>query len=213
MKIVKRSVELINPPTYKDLLTIFNTAARNCYRSESGETNNIESEEKMARFLLKNGHLSTMEHNNIAVKIIADRAFMGQITRHRIASFSIESMRYCNYSLDKFDNQINVIEPYDIQTGYNKNYNKWWKYGCEQAELSYFKLLKQGVKPETARSVLPQCTATSIVMSTNIREWRHILELRCDEHAQPDMRDIMNILLEKLYNLYPAFFADLYEIK
>ena len=93
MEIVKPKVELINPPSYEDVLDTFNHAARNCYKSLNEKTDNKESAEKLARRLISIGHGSPIEMNNITVKFVQDRAFLSQLSRHRLLSLAVESMR------------------------------------------------------------------------------------------------------------------------
>lgn len=203
MEILQNSVEILDTaPSYEDVLMTFNKAARNCYQSETPDNANIESAEKLARGLIKSGHTATLEFNNIPVHFVADRSFMGQITRHRLMSFCIESGRYNNYK-----DGIKVIPPVDMT---NEGY-AFWRAQCLMSEGAYAELIEHGCKPETARSVLPMCLATSIVCSANIREWRHVFELRCDSHSQIDIRTTMLELLGKMYEKYPVFFEDLAE--
>lgn len=207
MEIVKPKVELINPPSYEDVLDTFNHAARNCYKSLNEKTDNKESAEKLARRLISIGHGSPIEMNNITVKFVQDRALLSQLSRHRLLSLAVESMRYCNYSLDKFNNSVNFIVPAGMTSeGYES-----WRASCLVSESAYFDLIERGLKPEIARSVLPMCTATSIIASGNIREWRHVLDLRCDSHAQTDIRNACKELLSMLYSKYEVFFEDLYK--
>lgn len=184
----------------------FNKAARNCYQSETPDNANMESAEKLARGLIKSGHHATLEMNQIPVHIVADRSFLGQLSRHRLMSLCVESARYNNYTKDKF-NGIKVIPPVDMT---NEGY-AFWRAHCLMAEGAYTELIENGCKPETARSVLPMCLATSIVCSANVREWRHVFELRCDSHSQIDIRTTMLELLGKMYEKYPVFFEDLAE--
>ena len=184
----------------------FNKAARNCYQSETPDNDNVESAEKLARGLIKSGHHATLEMNQIPVHFVADRSFLGQLSRHRLLSMCVESARYNNYTKDKF-NGIKVIPPVDMT---NEGY-AFWRAHCLLAEGAYTELIENGCKPETARSVLPMCLATSIVCSANIREWRHIFELRCDSHSQIDIRTIMLELLGMMYEKYTVFFEDLAE--
>jgi len=203
LEILQNSVEILDTaPSYEDVLMTFNKAARNCYQSETPDNANMESAEKLARGLIKSGHLATMEMNSIPVHFVADRSFMGQLTRHRMMSFCIESGRYNNYK-----DGIKVIPPVDMT---NEGY-AFWRAQCLMSEGAYAELIEHGCKPETARSVLPMCLATSIVCSANIREWRHVFELRCDSHSQIDIRTTMLELLGKMYEKYPVFFEDLAE--
>ena len=207
MEIVQNSVEILDTaPSYEDVLMTFNKVARNCYQSETAENSNMESAEKLARGLIKNSHEAMLEFGNIPVHFVADRSFTGQLTRHRMCSFAVESARFNNYTKDKF-NGIKVIPPVDMT---NEGY-AFWRAHCLLAEGAYVELIEKGCKPETARSVLPMCLATSIMCSANIREWRHIFNLRCDPHAQIDIRTVMLELLGKMYEKYPVFFEDLAE--
>jgi thymidylate synthase (FAD) len=133
---------------------------------------------------------------------------MAQLTRHRVASYAIMSQRYVNYSKDKFGNSIDFIEPEGLS---NEAYDNWVG-ACKVAEAAYMVMTKDlGTPAEVARSVLPNCTATSIYMSANIREWRALFSLRCDSHAQRDIRNLMKATLKLMYEQYPVFFGDLYE--
>jgi thymidylate synthase (FAD) len=205
MKIVKRSVEMVNAPKYEELLDTVTRAGHNCYKVETVDTQ--EHKEKFIRGIIKRGHEAVLEFSNIDVHIVADRSFMGQLTRHRLMHFCIESARYNNYASDKNGNEIAVIVPADIDEN-NREFETWYR-GCAEAENSYTDLIAAGVKPETARSVLPMCLATSIFCGANIREWRHIFRLRCDSHAQIDIRLVMTELLAMMYEKYSVFFEDL----
>ena len=206
MIILERSVELINPPKYETLLSNVEQAARNCYRSHDKITDN--SAEPMIRALIKSGHEGTIEFANLEFMIVCDRAISHQIVRHRIGtSYCQESMRYCSYNKDVFNNSVNFIVPHDM----NNELYETWRASCLAAEAAYFVLLEKGAKPETARSVLPNCVATHIVCKMNMRELRHILEMRLDSHAQSDIRDIAYKMLELVHEKYPVFVEDIYE--
>ena len=205
MKITERSVELVNASDYETLLDTVTRAGHNCYKAETVDTQ--EHKEKFIRGIIKRGHEAVLEFSNIDVHIVADRSFMGQLTRHRLMHFCIESARYNNYASDKNGNEIAVIVPADIDEN-SREFETWYR-GCAESENSYTDLISAGVKPETARSVLPMCLATSIFCGANIREWRHIFRLRCDSHAQIDIRLVMTELLAMMYEKYPVFFEDL----
>lgn len=128
--------------------------------------------------------------------------------RHRIASYAQESTRYCNYGKDKFDNQITVVEPINI-TSTNDETKKVWSEACEHAETSYFSLLNQGCTPQAARSVLPTCTKTEIMVTMNLREWRYFIKLRADKTAHPDMRVLALDLLRQLKAKISVVFDDI----
>ena len=205
MKIVKRSVELINPPTYKDLLEKCETAGRTCYKSDNMISEG--SAERLISSLIKSGHHSILEFGNIMFKVICDRKDLAQLSRHRLFSLAVQSQRYVNYSSNKCNNEITFIRP----NGLSSAQLSIWERCCENCENSYMELLYKQAKPELARSVLNNSVMTEMCMSANIREIRHMIDLRSDIHAQDDIRLISNLLLDKLYNLYPVFFKDLSE--
>jgi len=205
VKIVKREVELINPVDYETALNTVEQAGRNCYHSYDKMAEG--SAEKLIRMFVKVNHGSPLEFVDVTMRIIADRALLGQISRHRLASFCVASQRYINYTKETNGSHVPFIEPIDMT---EKGYPLWFN-ACLKAEDTYKKLLSTGCKPETARSVLPNCTATEIVMKANIREWRHILTLRLGSRTQHDFRDIAGMMLELLYEKYPVFFEDLAE--
>ena len=204
MIVLERSVDLIHPPSYKTLLSNVEVAARNCYRSHDKMTDN--SAEPMIRALIKSGHESVIEMADLEFMITCDRAISHQLVRHRVGcSYAQESMRYCSYVKDNFYNSVSFIVPYDMT---NELYETW-RASCLAAEAAYFVLLEKGAKPETARSVLPHCTATHIVVKMNMRAIRHFLELRLDTHAQSDIRDIAYKILSLVYENYPVFVEDI----
>lgn len=203
MIVVKKSVELINPPSYETLLNTVERATRNCYQSEDKIADG--SAEKIIRFLINNKHFSMIEFANLTIKMIMDRATAMQLTRHRMCTFAIESTRYCNYNKS---GEIKVIAP----EGLNNCAYETWRTSMIMAETAYMKMIQEDKIPaEVARSVLPQCLATTVFMHVNVRELRHILDLRLDKHAQKDIRMLMQDLLELVYGMYPVFFEDIYK--
>ena len=204
MKIIDPSVELVNPISYEIALNTIELAGRTCYKSENKITN--DSAEEFIRNIIKRGHEAVLEHVSITAKFICDRGVSHEIVRHRIASYCQESTRYCNYSKDKFGNEITVIKPcfYEEEsTGFSE-----WYASCKMSEIYYFALLYEG-KAEEARSVLPNSLKTEIIMTTNIREWRHFFKLRCSKAAHPQMRQIATMLFEQMKSKYPVFFEDI----
>lgn len=206
MIIVKPSVELVNPLEYETLLNTVELAIRNCYKSEDKIKEG--SAEGIIRGCIKREHCSPIEFGDICVKITTDRAVTHQLVRHRLCSFTQTSQRYVNYTSDKFGHEIQVVVP----SGLNDSAYDTWRASMLMAESAYFKMVEEdNVPPEVARSVLPNSTATTIFVKANIREWRTIMNLRCDDHAQKDIRMLMKGLLIKLYRKYPVFFEDLYQ--
>lgn len=205
MKIIKPSVEFINAPTYASLLSTVETAGRTCYKSEDKITDG--SAEKFVRNILKRGHEAVIEHGSITVRFICDRGVSHEIVRHRLAAYCQESTRYCNYSKDGFGGEITVIEPSWCSEG-DPTYDVWKK-ACLRAELAYFDLMTIGCSPQEARSVLPNSLKTEVVMTADLREWRHFLKLRCAQAAHPDMKVLARQLLGVLKMKYPVFFEDI----
>lgn len=204
MKIIEPKVELINPPAYSDLLSLIELAGRTCYKSESKITG--DSAEKFVKNILKRGHEAVIEHGSVSVRFTCDRGVSHEIVRHRLASYCQESTRYCNYGKENFGSEITVIKPCSLDkdgTAY-----RHWFWACSQAEEAHFNMLDFGCTPQEARSVLPNSTKTEVVMTANMREWRHFLRLRTAPAAHPDMREVAKMLLVEMQARYPAFFED-----
>jgi thymidylate synthase ThyX len=129
-----------------------------------------------------------------------------EIVRHRIASYSQESTRYCNYSKEKFGAEISVVQPPGLS---NDAYGEW-KASCERAEAAYSRMVSDNmaVPPQIARSVLPTCLKTEIVMSANFREWRHFLKLRTSKAAHPQMQEVAGMIRRILVEQCPEVFDD-----
>lgn len=205
MKIIKPSVEFITPVDGAAILKRLEECGRVCYKSESKITE--DSAPKFVAGILSRGHEAVLEHCSFTVKFICDRGVSHEIVRHRLASYCQESTRYCNYSKDDFGNEITVIEPcFAVKYGYNR-----WKSSCEEAERSYFMLLDYGWTAQQARTVLPNSLKTEVIMTANIREWRHFLKLRCAPAAHPQMQEVAYMLLEMVHSRIPVLFDDLWE--
>ena len=149
-------------------------------------------------------HESVIEHFSVSVRFICDRGVTHEMVRHRLASFSQESTRYCNYSKGKFGSQITVIRPCFWKPG-EEAYQRWFL-ACEQAEHYYFYLLNGGAKPQEARSVLPNSLKTEIVMTANLREWKTVFRQRTAPMAHPQMRQLMTPLLAEFKSLIPVIY-------
>ena len=195
MEVIKPSVELVNPMSYKEALNITELATRVCYKSEDKMKEG--SAEKLIKGIIKSKHFGCLEHVNLTVKFICDRACSHQLVRHRLMSFNQKSQRYC-----KEDN-LEVIKPEGLEN------TSLWLESCRQAENAYAELIRRGEKPEVARGVLPNSTATEIYATANLREWRHFFELRCHRTAQRDIRSLALSLLCQMYKQYPVFFEDM----
>lgn len=205
MKIEKSKYEILSEIDSVKMLRNIELFGRTCYKSEEKITN--DSASKFVEMIINRGHLSVIEHEKITVKFVFDRGVSHEAVRHRLASFSQESTRYCNYSKDKYDNQITVIGL--DQYFKNENSLKVWFDAMEFAEKSYFKLIENGESPQIARSVLPNSLKTEIVITANLREWRLILTQRTSNAAHPQIREVMRPLLDELKIKLPEIFKDI----
>lgn len=205
MKIIEPKVEIITPINGEEILKHLEKVGRICYKSEDKIAD--ESYEKFIGNIIKRGHEAVIEHFNITVKFTTDRGISHEIVRHRIASYAQESTRYCNYSKDKFSSEIAVIKPVDIKEN-TQEYDEWFT-SMMRAETSYFNLIKDGCSPQVARSVLPTCTKTEIMVTMNLREWRHFIKLRSSKAAHPDIRILAIDLLNKFKQEIPIIFDDI----
>ena len=212
MKIIEPSVKLINPPGYETALNTIEIAGRTCYQSEDKMTD--DSAEDFIRRIIKRGHESVLEHVSVTARFICDRGVSHEIVRHRIGAYSQESTRYCNYAKGKFGNEITVIKPCFFNDPHldsdMENYLKW-EASMEDAENWYMELLEEGATPQEARSVLPNSLKTSLIVTYDIREWRHFLRLRCAPAAHPQMQQVANMARDLLTAWGPVFFEDLGE--
>jgi len=188
---------------------LMSEAARVCYKSSPRKGHEKEDNLNLLKRLIDQEDIPTpFEHSMLSVRFVCDRGVSHELVRHRLASFNQESTRYCNYSKGKFGSEITVVKPIRIHT--NSIAYDIWKTQCEQAEQAYFDLLDAGIAPENARSVLPTCVKTEIIMSTNLREWYHVFDLRTSCKAHPDMRLMMMGLLFDIQMCFPYLFEELY---
>ena len=205
MKIIPASVEFITPIDGETILKRLELCGRVCYKSEDKITE--DSAKKFLANVIKRGHEAVLEHCSFTVKFICDRGVSHEIVRHRVASYCQESTRYCNYSKEGFGSEITVIGP-SFWTRGSDPFTEWEK-AMRAAEESYLNLLDAGCTPQEARSVLPNSLKTEVVMSANIREWRHFLKLRTSAAAHPQIREVANILLKELQEKVPVLFDDI----
>lgn len=212
MKIIKPCIEIIDMDSYESILKKIEKIGRVCYKSEERITE--DSAKKFIRNLLTRQHESVIEHESVTVRMICDRGVTHEIVRHRIASYSQESTRYCNYAGDKFDNQITVIDlasgfSYDLSNENDKAKYEVWTTAMQQAEQAYFRMLELGATPQEARAVLPNSLKTEIVVTMNLRSWRNFFRLRVDSHAHPQMREVAQILYKEFAEKLPVFVSGL----
>ena len=217
MNKIKASYVIESEINGMELLKQIEKVGRTCYKSEGNITE--DSAIKFVTGLISRGHEAMIEHNSISVRFICDRGVSHEIVRHRLASFGQESTRYCNYSSDKFGNEINVIDIKDgieLDTKMNKlnpaiikSIILEWEVAMEDAEKHYLELIKLGATPQIARGILPTSLKTEIVVTMNLREWRHFFKLRTEIVAHPQMREITIPLLQEFKKLIPIVFDDI----
>lgn len=200
MKIIEPSVELMTPFNGNEVLKFIEKCGRVCYRSEGNIT--ADSAPLFVKNLIRRGHESVLEHFSCTFKIICDRGVMAELTRHRLASFSVESTRYCDYS-----GGLTFINPHFWNDGESRQ--MLLENAMIEAEQKYLRMRNCGCKPEQARAVLPLSLATTIIMTANLREWRHILKLRTDSKAHPQMRYIANMILDVFKKNLPVIFEEI----
>lgn len=207
MKIINASYRIETRIDGAEILKRIEKAGRTCYKSEDRTTD--ESAKAFVRKLIERGHESVLEHESITVRFVCDRGVSHEIVRHRIASFSQESTRYCNYSNDRFGSELTFIKPCFFKEAKGA-YCSWYN-TMDFAECAYFDMLEDGCTPQEARSVLPNSLKTEVVMTANLREWRHFLKLRTAPAAHPQMRELTVPLLHELQRQIPVIFDDIAE--
>ena len=232
MRLIKPKVEILDKLDGQVVIDRIAAVSRTCYRSEDLST--PEKDLALVKRLVASKHEAMLEFADVTVKFTTSIGITREIIRHRVASYANESTRYCDYSKDKFNNEITFIIPsyLDIPEG---NYSYWdgdwvdmdkmkiqlpadnedaistWLFNLNHAETSYRILKNKGWKAEQAREVLPMCTKSEICMKANLREWRHFFRLRCSKAAHPDIRALALDLLKQMHEKIPVIFDDLYE--
>lgn len=184
-----------------DQLEHLEKCGRICYKSEDKITEG--SDKKFVSMLKRKQHLSVIEHCVATAWIVAPISLTRELIRHRLASFSEQSTRYCNYGKDKFGG-IGVIQPPFKLKGSIKR----WRHVMNVAEEEYLALVADGEPPELARSVLPLCLKTEIVMTANLRQWMHVFEMRCAPSAHPEIRALMTDAREQFRIEHPELFGE-----
>jgi thymidylate synthase (FAD) len=207
MKLINQRAEIEQVPV--EPLYFIEKAGRTCYQSESKSTNAI----KFTKKLIDQNHDSVIEHCFASFRLITNRGVTHELVRHRLASYSQESTRYVKY---------NPVVTRCIGAGIEFIKPVWWyswtkkdrdvfRMACYNSEIAYHELIKSGSRPEQAREVLPNALKTEIVMTANLREWRHICKLRTSKKAHPQMRHLMLMILDILKTEVPVVFDDIGE--
>ncbi len=179
-------------------------ACRTCYRSEGNITE--DSYKNLIKNCITRGHESVLEHEKVTVRIYNDVGSYKDLTRHRFGSFSVESTRYCSYNKDKYGNEIAFINPVYIE---DKEMYEIWKNTMQEIEKGYMKMKELGATTDMCRELLPHSTAAEYTMTANIREWKHILSLRANNHVHPSIRQVMIPLLKYFKEQMPDIFDEI----
>jgi len=189
-----------------EFLKTIERAGRICYKSEDKITD--DSAPKFVKMLIDRGHEAMIEHApDISMLFVCDRGVSHEIVRHRLFSFAQESTRYCNYSQNKYGKEITVIKPLFWDEGSDQYTD--WEAAMLYVESKYLRLIDGGATPQEARSVLPNSLKTEIIVTGNIRNWRHFFKLRTAKEAHPQMQEVANQALELLRRQIPIVFDDL----
>lgn len=208
-------MRLINPYilwTYGGPVQVIEQAGRTCYKSEAKMTGSSHAD--FIRKLIERGHEAVLEHVACTYRIVCDRGVTHELVRHRLAAYCQESTRYCDYA----DGHVEFIKPdwMNLECGvytvvqlndYTGVEHAWLK-TMLTAELSYKDMRRLDQSPQQARGVLPNALKTEIVVTANLREWRHILKLRASKQAHPQMQQVMKELLSDIKLRYPEVFFD-----
>ena len=196
---MQASVAMAYPVDGEKMMEAVEAAGRTCYKSEDRITPG--SAEKFVRQIIKSGHESVLEHEKVSVRVVCDRGVSHEIVRHRLASYSQESTRYCDYK-----GGMAVIEMGGLLA---PEAEAVWLEAMDAAEKAYARMRAMGVSPQLARSVLPNSLKTEIVMTMNLREWRHFFRLRTAKAAHPQMREVAGMAFELLKGVLPVVFEDI----
>jgi thymidylate synthase (FAD) len=205
MNIIKPYFVIEEEIDAKKIMLTLERAGRTCYKSEGNIGDGTA--ERFIAGIIKRGHESVLEHEKITVRFVCDRGVTHELVRHRIASYSQESTRYCNYTNDKFGNELTFIKP--CFWNEDDEAYKLWLETMSHIEKQYNKMIELGAKPEEARSILPNSLKTEIVVTMDLREWRHYFKLRTAERAHPQIREISIALLEEFKQKLPVIFGDI----
>lgn len=200
MKVVNPSFEILTKINGNSILKSVESKARVCYKSEEKITD--ASCIAFVKKIIERGHEAMIEHESISVKIVCDRGISHEIVRHRLASYAQESTRYVNYKGD----DIQFINP--LLDMLSKEFDVW-KSAMGLSEVKYKRMIELGCTPQIARSVLPNSLKTEIVITMNLREWRHFFKMRVAKSAHPQMRQISKPILEKFRELIPIVFDEI----
>ena len=220
MRIIEQSHEILSPFSRAkgaEMIKRIEVAGRTCYKSEDKMTE--ESASDFIGMIIRRGHHSVLEHESLQIRFITDRGVTHELVRHRIGiAFSQESTRYCNYKggvtfiLPVWSHKtlLGDFPDTQIEPPAIGDQDRLWWHSIKDSERFYTALLKKGWTPQQARAVLPNSLKTEIVVTANLREWRHIFSLRCAKAAHPQMRELMIPLLVDFMEHLPEVFYDIH---
>ena len=212
VRVVNQSYEFVEPSVFGiDVSTYFSVqeklveaAGRTCYKSEDATTES--SHTAFCSKIKTNKHDAMLEFGSVTVKFVTNRGVLAEFTRHRLCSFAAESTRYCDYSKDKFSNEVTFVKP-STWGFYSDDQKSLWKRAMKASEDAYLEAIAMGYSPQQARGVLPNDLKTTLVVKANFREWTRIFELRCSKAAHPDISGLLVPLRDEMARLSPAVFG------
>jgi thymidylate synthase (FAD) len=215
VRIIDQSHEIKLLVPFEAQLDLIESCGRVAYASENKITEG--SSKQFVRMIVNKNHGAVLEHSMLSVVFTTDRGVSHELVRHRLASFTQESTRFCSYNKDKFAGQVTFIRPVwvsdrvldrkKISSTEISSQDLLWLTQMSKAEEAYLNLLELGWTAQQARSVLPNSLKTKIAVTANFREWRHILQLRAIEKAaHPQMRSLMIPLYNECRKMCPEVF-------
>lgn len=208
MKIIEPSFEIVDPTSKKDgikLLQKIERMARISHRSEDRQTS--DSWEKFLKaVVIDHGDWSVVEHTSATVIFRVDRGVTHELVRHRLFSFTQESTRFVN-GKKSYPCGLEFIQPSGFKEGTQESC--WWADSVVRLEIMYLNMLDNGIRPQEARSILPNSLASTIAVSGNLRAWRWLFLARTTKETHPDFRRITLPLLEEFKNRIPVIFNDI----
>lgn len=217
MKVIEPWFEIERIDASDRVIRLLEAAARNCYKSEKVTTIS-EAQDYLKEKIMDSGHHSVIEHISVTVRVVCDRGISHEMVRHRIASFSQESTRYCNYSKGKHGSEIITISPFFWEPAsedcpqvrmYKEAQRMDWVEAMEFSQKIYMRMVDRGASPQEARTVLPNSLKTEVIMTTNLRSWRNFFQQRVAPAAHPQMRQIAQPMLDEFKGRIPLVFDDI----
>lgn len=165
-----------------------------------------QTESSYLRFIpavvINHSDWSIVEHVSATVDFLVDRGITHELVRHRLFSFTQESTRFVNYAKKKPARFI-------LPPGMTDQAAHYWKTAIAQCEDAYKLLLSNNSTPQIARSVFPNALASRIIITGNLRNWRHFLIMRTTKESHPQMRQVTIPLLSQFQSIIPFLFDDI----